>query len=152
MNMKTTVGVMLLSGLLFLGGIFQNCASSVHEAAPSSVVLEEFFAYPYTNAEDHFINIQLLRPATSDTKFNDLKFFAALTPSSGQVQTIPWRVTILDPNGFPVCPERTGTLSDGRTTILTDCVSSSGATEVIVTLYYTPPGQSSERSHQVIYK
>lgn len=143
--------IFLILCLLSTQLLFQNCQSNHSGNYDLSVQGVDYFDYPYKSAPDYFLNLQLLRPASTSTIFSDLTFFASLTPADGSIQSIAWSASLDDGNGFPVCPSQSGALSAGKTSITFSCVAPAGTSKVRVTLKYTPAGKS-EYNHQVVYR
>lgn len=99
-----------------------NAPVQVPEEDPA--IIASFFKYPYTNSPELFVETQVKRVAQSDTAaVGDMVVMASVAAASGQVKTIEYTLKIQDTKKVMICPDVTGVLSGGQTTVIGRCTS-----------------------------
>lgn len=140
--------------------MFQNCggvtnnfevglpSSAYDENAPiqeveeDPTVLSEFFRYPYTSAPEILFEKQVRRVAEAETaEVGDVVVLASMAAASGVVKDMEYTIRIQDPQGRAVCPQASGTLIGGRTTLTARCTSAKWRDRVRVIMDIHVDGQ-----------
>lgn len=137
---KTWAGFVLASLALMM--LFQNCGgvaldlsahqsdSGFDENAPVQTptedpqILADFFKYPYATAPEFYFESQVKRVAEADNAgVGDIVTMASVALATGQSKTIEYTLKVQDSKKITLCPDETGTLSGGRTTVVGRCTT-----------------------------
>jgi len=89
---------------------------------------------PFRHLTQYFASEAFIRPASSTGPFLETEFIGSATPSSGQLERLEFRLSLLDEARLLVCPEATGILEKGQTQIRQKCVARSAVGQITVIL------------------